>query len=78
MTINIYELHQRITAQYFVRIDYTNYRGERQIRIIRPLNIVFENNEWHPDTQWLLKAEDGEKRQIRMFAMKDIHSWKPM
>lgn len=64
--------------KYFVQIDYTNYRGERSIRIIRPLRIIFENNEWHPDTQWLLEAEDGEKLAIRMFAIKDIHSWKPM
>lgn len=59
-----------------VIIDYTNYRGVRSVRGIRPLRIVFENNEWHPETQWLLEAEDLGRGEIRTFAMKNIHSWK--
>lgn len=60
-----------------VLIDYTNYRGERGVRRIRPLSVRFENNEWHHDTQWLLRAVDIEKGATRDFAMKDIHSWRP-
>lgn len=60
-----------------VIIDYTNWRGEREFRRIRPLCIVFENNEWHPDTQWLLKAIDVERDVERTFALANIHSWRP-
>jgi predicted DNA-binding transcriptional regulator YafY len=61
-----------------VMIDYTNYRGERSVRRIRPLSIQFENSEWHPDTQWILHAVDVEKGKTREFAMRDIHSWEPI
>lgn len=60
-----------------VVIDYTNWRGERSQRRIIPLSITWANSEWHPDTQWLLEAEDVDKHAIREFAMKDIHSWSP-
>jgi len=59
-----------------VLIDYTNWCGKRSIRNIIPVSISFENNEWHPETQWLLYAIDVEKNAERIFAMKDIHSWK--
>jgi len=58
-----------------VMIDYTNWRGERGLRRIRPLRIDFENNEWHPETQWLLLAVDVDKGHERTFAMKNIHAW---
>lgn len=56
-------------------IDYTNWRGERAMRRIRPLRLVFENNKWHPETQWLLEAIDLETMSSRTFAMANIHSW---
>jgi predicted DNA-binding transcriptional regulator YafY len=59
----------------FVCIDYTNYRGERSTRIIRPLSIKFMSNEWHREPQWLLEAHDLDKDAIRTFAMSHIHSW---
>lgn len=59
-----------------VEIDYTNWRGVRDTYHIIPQAIVFENNEWHPETQWLLEAEDIHKREVRTYAMKNIHSWK--
>jgi hypothetical protein len=58
-----------------VIIDYTNWRGERALRRIIPLSIAFENNEYHPETQWLMEAVDVDKGKIRTFAMRDIHSW---
>jgi hypothetical protein len=60
-----------------VLIDYTNYRGVRSVRGIRPTGrVVFESNEWHPEPQWLLYAIDlGRNNEIRTFAMKNIHSW---
>lgn len=61
-----------------VMIDYTNWRGERAMRRIRPLAVIFENNEWHPKTQWLLEAVDVELAANRTFAMSNIHSWRPI
>lgn len=62
----------------FVEIDYTNYKGERRLRKIIPITIGFGRNEFHPTLQWLLVAHDVEKDEQRHFAMKDIHSWKPL
>lgn len=60
-----------------VTIDYTNWRGVRSYRRVRPLRIVFENNEWHQDTTWIMYAIDIEKNEERGFAMDSIHSWNP-
>lgn len=60
-----------------VTIDYTNWRGVRSYRRVRPLRIVFENNEWHMQTQWIMYAVDLEKGEERALAMDSIHSWKP-
>jgi predicted DNA-binding transcriptional regulator YafY len=59
-----------------VLIDYTNHRGIRRVRGIHPLRIIFESNEWHPESQWLLEAFDLGRHEIRTFAMKNIHSWR--
>lgn len=59
-----------------VIIDYTNWRGERAERRIRPLGLRFESNEWHPEKQWLLIAVDLDRNEDRTFAMANIHSWR--
>ncbi len=64
-------------ATELVEIDYMNWRGERGRRTIYPLGLRFGSNEWHRDAQWLLVAQDTEKGELRTFALKDIHSWKP-
>jgi predicted DNA-binding transcriptional regulator YafY len=62
----------------FVVIDYMNYRGERRERIVWPLTFVFGKSPFHDDgEQWFMNAMDMETGNYRMFAMKDIHSWKP-
>jgi len=58
-----------------VIIVYTNWRGVMAVRRIVPLRMEFENSEWHPETQWVLYALDLDKREERVFAMKDIESW---
>lgn len=65
-------------AMFFVTIDYTNWKGERSERRIRPVDIMWGNNKYHPEEQWLLYAWDLDKQAYRTFAMKDIHSWKTM
>lgn len=57
-------------------IDYTNHRGERAFRTVRPIDFYFGWTEWHPKPQWLMKAHDLEKDAYREFAMDQIHSWR--
>lgn len=61
-----------------VEIDYTNHRGERALRRVMPKQIYFGYSVHHPGQQWLLDAWDCGKRADRTFAMKDVHSWRPM
>ena len=60
-----------------VRIDYTNHRGERAWRRIRPIGIAFTSSEWHPERQWLLEAYDLDKEARRLFALKSVLYWEP-
>lgn len=64
-----------ITEKDVVKIIYTNYRGEKSERTIKPISIWFGSTEWHTDEQWLLHAYDLEKNAERDFAMKDIERW---
>jgi len=61
-----------------VRIDYTNWRGERAERFIHPQRVFFGVTKFHTTPQWFLVALDVEKGADRSFAMKDIHSWTPV
>lgn len=38
---------------------------------------MYENNEWHPDSQWLLEATDLDKGEDRTFALAQIQWWLP-
>lgn len=58
-----------------VSILYTNHRGETAVRRIKPLRLWFGATEWHTKEQWLLDAEDLDKKEPRTFAMKDVLSW---
>jgi len=58
-----------------VKIFYTNWRGESNVRKIIPERIWFGSNEYHREDQWILDALDVEKNEKRSFAMKDIHWW---
>ena len=60
-----------------LRIDYTNWRGERRIRVIQPLSVSFGVTEHHSQPQWLLRAIDVEKGEERDFAMLRIHRTLP-
>ena len=60
-----------------VVIEYTNHRGDRGKRVIKPILIEFTSSLWHPEPQWVLVAFDVEKSARRGFALKDIHSWEP-
>lgn len=56
---------------------YTNYKGEKSLRIIIPLDVPprFGTSEWHKEPQWLLRVYDCEKKAEREFAMSGFSSW---
>ncbi len=62
-------------------IDYTNWRGERRWRKIRPFGLAFRTSTYHRDAdgqmikQWFMEAGDDEKGGRRYFALKDIHAF---
>lgn len=53
-------------------VRYTNWRGETADRRIRPYAVSFIGTNWHPEPQWILEAEDLDKRELRQFAMNDM------
>lgn len=61
-----------------VKIDYTNWRGERRVRTVRPVAFYFGEVSWHPGRQWLMDAIDLERAEDgrRTFALSGIHSWR--
>lgn len=64
-----------INEKESVKIIYTNYRGKKSERIIKPVSLWYGSTEWHTEEQWLLHAIDLEKDAERDFAMKDIEHW---
>lgn len=59
-----------------VIICYTNYKGITKEYHIIPKKITFDANNWYKTKQWLLTAEDVERKVDRTFAMKNIAEWK--
>lgn len=63
-----------------VFIDYTNWKGSRRVRPIRPLSgtLKFTATPHHPEVQWVFRALDMEdpERPERTFALRDIHEWR--
>jgi len=60
-------------------IDYTNWRGERRQRRIKPIQFYFGEVSWHPGPQWLVDAVDLDRTgddRVRTFALSGIHGWR--
>ena len=53
-------------------ITYTNYRGETSVRRITPMALYYGRSEWHEGWQWILRARDLDKDEVREFALKDF------
>jgi hypothetical protein len=61
-----------------VILDYTNYRGERAIRKVVPVENAFwfgTLDPYHPEPQWLVNVWDVDKQAHRTYAVCNIHSW---
>lgn len=50
-------------------VPYTNWRGEHGERTITPCSIWFGSTEWHPESQWFIRAYDHDKNAYRDFAL---------
>ena len=59
-------------------IDYTNWKGNRRYRIIRPNGMSFSNSIYHPTNEWCIAAVDREDGMRKLFPMTKIHSWHPL
>jgi hypothetical protein len=74
-----FQAHAQAMPTQRVEIDYTNWRGERRTRVIRPTgHMVFEANDWHPKICWQMLTIDKQTGELRQFALKDVHSWKEL
>ncbi len=58
-----------------VVINYTNHRGQRANRRIRPTGLAFTSNEWHKELCWMVMARDLDIDEDRTFPLKSIHNW---
>jgi len=59
-----------------VEIKYTNWKGKTSYRTIKPIELIFDSNQYHPKPCYLLRAFDIDKDDERTFAVQNIHSWK--
>lgn len=57
------------------KVEYTNWKGNKRVRTIKPLEIFFGATEYHPEPQWLVRAVDVEEGELRDFALKDMTPW---
>lgn len=53
---------------------YTNWRGEKDKRRIRPIRFWYGATEWHPKQAMLLKAMDLERGVERDFLVSDFEA----
>jgi len=57
-----------------VRLDYTNWRGERRVRAVRPIGLRYGKNVFHgKEPHWFLEGFDAETGELRYFAVHGIH-----
>ncbi|WCD44115.1 hypothetical protein Kuura_037 [Caulobacter phage Kuura] len=53
--------------------EYRNHRGEVATRTARAEALDFDENEWYPELQWLLRSWDFDKNAARSFALNNIN-----
>ncbi len=61
-----------MSVEHSIKLTYTNWKGETAERTITPDHIYWGSTEWHPESQWLLRAWDHDKKAFRDFALKDF------
>lgn len=58
------------------RVMYRNWKGNTNERTIVPLKVFYGSTEFHPEAQWLLEAQCLDKKELRLFALKDMEPLK--
>lgn len=58
-----------------VSVTYKNWQGQVGERKIIPLSTSYGSTEYHKEPQWLLRVWDVDKRDYRVYAMRDIQKW---
>lgn len=51
---------------------YTNYKGISSDRVVKPIEVWFGRDGFHPSSQWLLKAFCTQRKAERNFALSDM------
>jgi len=64
-----------MTAKRIITADYTNWRGERRFRRLRPRLVWFGATDYHPEPQWFLRARDLEDGAVKDFALAGFHGF---
>ncbi|MEJ1517722.1 hypothetical protein R3O67_31580 [Bacillus cereus] len=59
-----------------IEFDYINWKGEKGKRKALVRSVVWGSNEWHKEQQFLLRAIDMEKNDVRYFSLKDMENVK--
>lgn len=57
-----------------IQFDYINWKGIKGHRTVVIWEIFFGSTEHHEEPQWLLKGYDENKKEVRIFAMRDMSS----
>ena len=60
-------LHEKRAIEFV----YTSWRGETSTRRATPLRVLWGSSEWHPEPQWILRAFDHDREEVRDFALRD-------
>jgi hypothetical protein len=55
-----------------IEFDYVNWKGNKGHRRAEIDEFYYGSTEYHPKPQWLLSAFDLDKKEYRIFAMKDM------
>lgn len=55
-----------------LKFYYKNYKGKFGYRTVQDPSIYFGSTNHHKEEQWLLRAFDIDKQDIRIYAVKDI------
>ncbi|WP_342629782.1 hypothetical protein AAC691_08925 [Nguyenibacter vanlangensis] len=55
-----------------VKFRYKNWQGIVAERTAEFEALLFTSNEWHRTPQWLVKAIDLDKGEVRLFALRDM------
>lgn len=55
-----------------IEFDYVNWKGASSHRRVIINKVLYGNNRYHPQPQWLMEAQDIDRNEVREFAMRDM------